>query len=254
MLPKRTQFATLTPMPETTAKEIDRAVIERMFDAGAHFGYVKSRRHPSSKPFLYGQKQRVEIFDLEKTTDALEKAKAFVESLGVSGKKILFVGGKPEARKIIRAVASELSMPFVEGRWIGGTLTNFKEIKKRIDRLESLISQREKGELSKYTKHERLLIDREIAKLEIMYGGLRGLEDLPAALFIVDTKHEHIAVEEAAKMRVTTIGLTNTDCDLSRISYAIPGNDAAVKSITFFVREVADAYTKGKTTPAAAVK
>lgn len=236
-------------MPETATKDTDRALIERMFDAGAHFGYVKSRRHPSTKPFLYGQKQRVEIFDLEKTTDALEAAKAFVESLGAAGKKLLFVGGKPEARKIVRAVANELSMPFVDGRWIGGTLTNFKEIKKRIERLETLLDQREKGELSKYTKHERLLIDREITKLETMYGGLRALGDaFPAALFVVDSKHEKIAVGEATKMRVPVVGLTNTDCDLSLVTYPIPGNDSAVKSITFFVREIADAYQKGKTT------
>ncbi len=240
-------------MSETVTKETDRALIERMFDAGVHFGYVKSRRHPSIKPFLYGQKQRVEIFDLEKTTDALAAAKAFVESLGTAGKKILFVGGKPEARKIVRAVAGELDMPFVDGRWIGGTLTNFKEIRKRVERLETLVDQREKGELTKYTKHERLLIDREIAKLELMYGGLRALGDsFPAALFIIDTKHEKIAVGEAAKMRVPTVGLTNTDCDMSLVTYPVPGNDSAVKSITFFASEIAEAYKKGKTSPAVA--
>lgn len=227
-------------------KDTDKNLIERMFDVGAHFGYIKSRRHPSIKEFLFGQKQRVEIFDLEKTTDALVAAQTFVEELGVAGKKVLFVGGKPEARRIVKAAALAASMPYVDGRWIGGTLTNFKEIKKRIERLETLLVQRERGELAKYTKHERLLIDREIAKLEKMYGGLRTLGDsLPAALFVVDSKYEHIAVEEAKKSRVPIIALTNTDCNISLVDFPIPANDAVAKSITFFVHEIAEAYKKG---------
>lgn len=232
----------------TQSKDMDKNLIERMFDAGAHFGYVKSRRHPSVKAFLFGQKQRVEIFDLEKTNDALLAAQAFVEELGTTGKKVLFVGGKPEARRIVKTAALSASMPYVDGRWIGGTLTNFKEIKKRVERLETLLVQRERGELAKYTKHERLLIDREIAKLEKMYGGLRTLGDsLPAALFVVDSKHEHIAVEEAKKSRVPVVALTNTDCDISFIDFPIPANDAVAKSITFFVHEITEAYKKGMT-------
>lgn len=236
-------------MTQTTAPAHDAAnkdTAERIFQAGAHFGYVRSRRHPSVQPFIFGQKQRIDVFDLEKTGAAFEKARQYAHTLGAEGKTLLLVGGKPEAQAVIVAAAEGAELPYVIGRWIGGTLTNFAEIRKRMERMLSLISQREKGELIKYTKHERLLIDREIAKLETMFGGLRGLHDrLPDALFVVDTKHEHIAVKEAQKLGIPVIGLMNTDCDLTDAAYPIPANDSAQKSISFFVNEIVKAYTEG---------
>src|SRR3989338_5749276 len=141
-------------MAEKTTQIVNK--IEKLFEAGAHFGFVKARRHPSAKPFIFGSKNNIEIFDLEKTSKELEKAIAFVESKGKEGAMGLWVGGKSEAREAIKSAGKELEMPYVAGRWIGGTLSNFSEIKKRILRLEDLTLQKEKGELSKYTKKERL--------------------------------------------------------------------------------------------------
>jgi small subunit ribosomal protein S2 len=167
--------------------------IETLFEAGVHFGYARARRHPTATPYLFGTKDHTDIFDLELTGKRLAAAEAFISSLGQNGKQILFVGGKNEVAHIIERVALGIGAPYVAGRWIGGTLTNFKNIRKRIDRLEKLTSERESGELEKYTKKERLLIDREIEELLRRFGGLVKMTDLPGALFIVDTRHEDTA-------------------------------------------------------------
>jgi small subunit ribosomal protein S2 len=216
--------------------------IDDMFKVGAHYGYSKARRHPSAKSFIFGAKNRVELFDLEKTAEALDRATAFVRGLGAEGKQLLFVGGKSEARAIVREAAKSIDMPYVAGRWIGGTLTNLSEIRKRVERLEDLVSKREKGELAKYTKRERLTIDREIEKLEESFRGIVSVKGMPAALFIVDPKKEHIAVTEARKMNVKTVALASSDCDMSAIDYVIPANDAAQASIKFFVDRIVEAY------------
>ncbi len=233
---------------EKTEKEVsvDTAFVEQMFEVGAHFGYKRSSRHPSVSPFIFGLKNRVEIFDLEKTSTLVDNAKAYMETLGSDGKTILFVGGKNEAQKVVREGADALEMPYVNGRWIGGTLTNFSEIKKRIERLNSLKEQKEKGELeSKYTKKERLMIDREIESLEKTFGGLADMTVLPHALFVVDTKREHTAVAEAKNKNIPVVGLLNSDCDMSGIEHPIVANDATQKSIEFFVTEMVDAYKRG---------
>lgn len=229
---------------EKTKKDI--TFVEEMFAVGAHFGYKKSRRHPSVSPYIYGVKNRVEIFNLEKTNTLVENAKTYIESLGHEGKVVLFVGGKNEAQKVLKEGADLLQMPYVNGRWIGGTLTNFSEIKKRIERLNDLKEQKEKGELeSKYTKKERVMIDREIANLETAFGGLIDVQSLPHALFVVDTKKEHIAIAEAKIKNIPVIGLLNSDCDLTNITYPIVANDASQKSISFFINEMVEAYKKG---------
>ena len=163
-------------------KKINNERIDEMFKVGAHFGYSKTRRHPSVAPYIFGVKNRVEIIDLEKTDDLLDKALNFVATLAKEGKQVLFVGGKNEARGSLKIAAESVGMPFVDGRWIGGTLTNFSEVKKRLAKLEDLTKQKEKGELSKYTKKERLMIDREIAKLNRFFSGILSLKDLPKPL------------------------------------------------------------------------
>lgn len=220
-------------------------VVDALFSVGAHFGFVKSRRHPSVKPFIFGTKNKTEIFDLEKTSKELEKALDFVSSKGKEGALVLFVGGKSEAREAVIKAGRELGMPYVAGRWIGGTLTNFNEIKKRIARLEELTGQRERGELGKYTKKERLLIDREIAKLEIFFGGLSTLKSLPKLLVIIDPKKENIAVNEARSMHIPVVALAGSDSNLFEIDYAIPGNDASRQTIGFILGEAVEAYNKG---------
>jgi len=225
---------------------LDIELIERMFTVGAHFGYSKSRRHPSVAPFIFGAKNRVEIFDLEKTNMLLVSAKECMQKLGAEKKRVLFVGGKNEARDAVREGALSLGMPHVVGRWIGGTLTNFSEIQKRIERLKNLTEKREKGEFeTKYTKKERLMLDREIENLTTHFGGLLTLSELPDALLVVDTKKEHTAVTEAKKRNIPVIGLLNSDSDLSDITYPIVANDATQKSIAFFVGELVEAYTEG---------
>lgn len=239
---------------ETTTPVVISPEIERMFKAGAHFGFAKNRRHPSAKPLIFGVKNRVEIFDLEKTKEYLEVAKSFVRKLGAAGSVILFVSGKSEAREAIERAGRVLGQPYVAGRWIGGTFTNFGQIRKRIDRMEKLTADREKGELAKYTKKERLLIDREIANLERFFGGIASLTGLPKALFVVDSKKEKTAVGEAHKMNVPIIALSGSDCNLADAAYPIPGNDTSISSIDFFVNEIVAAYQEGKAAAASTTK
>ena len=216
--------------------------IDTMFRSGFHFGVSRSRRHPSAKSYIFGVKNKTEIFDLEKSEVALVAALEFIKTVAASGKKILFVTGKSEAKESLRSAAQKIGQPFVAGRWIGGSLTNFKEIRKRIDKYESRISEKEKGELAKYTKKERLLIDREIAKLEVMFGGIVSMKDKPGAMIVIDPKKEAIAVEEARQVGVPVVALASSDCDLSLIAYPVPGNDTQKASIAFFLNEVAKAF------------
>ena len=220
--------------------------IDNMFKAGAHFGFSKTRRHPTIAPYIFGVKNKVEIFDLEKTEVLLEKAKAFVSSLAKEGKTILFVGGKSEARNAVKSGALSLNMPYVDGRWIGGTLTNFMQIRKRVEKLERLTSEKEKGELAKYTKKERLLIDREIANLERFFSGIVSMKDLPKAVFIIDPKKEKSAVKEAQDMGIPVIALAGSDCNIKGLDFPIVGNDSSQTSVQFFVQEISKAYSSAK--------
>ena len=229
-------------MEKDTANE---AQIEALFKVGAHYGFSKSRRHPSMAPYIFGVKNRIEIFDLEKVSELIAEAKAFMEESGAGRKKILFVGGKNEARDAVRKAAEEIGMPYVAGRWIGGTLTNFSEIKKRINRLADLTEKRSKGELSKFTKLEQLHIDREIEELEDIFGGVRTLEGLPYALVVVDTKQEAIAVKEAKKMHIPVVGILNSDCNATGIDHPLAGNDASTASINYFLSELTAGYAAG---------
>ncbi len=217
-------------------------IIQDMFKAGAHFAFSRSRRHPTIAPYIFGVKNKVEIFDLEKTHDLLQKAKTLVKSIAKDGKMILFVGGKSEARNAIKAGALSINMPYVNGRWIGGTLTNFAQIRKRVEKLGKLTAEREKGELSKYTKKERLLIDREIANLDRFFSGIVLMKDLPKAIFVIDPRHEKNAVKEAQDMGIPVIALSGSDCNLKEITYPIVGNDASQTSIQFFVQEIIKSY------------
>lgn len=221
--------------------------IEELFKVGAHFGFVKARRHPSAKPFIFGAKNNIEIFDLEKTSAELEKALQFIHEKGKEDAGVLFVGGKSEAREAVIKAGEATGMPFVAGRWIGGTLTNFPEIKKRIAKLEELTTQREKGELGKYTKKERLLIDREIDKLTLYFSGLSSMKGLPKVMVVVDPKKEHIAVAEAKKMHVPVVAIAGSDCNLYEVDYAIPANDSSRQSISFIIGEIVNAYKEGRT-------
>ncbi|MEX2028949.1 MAG: 30S ribosomal protein S2 [Candidatus Paceibacterota bacterium] len=231
-------------MQKTDIKK-DSDAIEAMFKAGAHYGYSKTRRHPSLAKYIFATKDKVDIINLEKTSIMLEDAAEFMKSLGTTGKIILFVGTKPEAREIIKNAAELLVMPYVTERWIGGTLSNFTEIKKRISELENYRKDSAEGKLTKYTKKEQVVLAKKMERLSRYYSGMLGLKKIPDALFIVDAKAEHIAATEAKKYGVPVIALVNSDSNIKNIDYPIIGNDASMPSIKFFTTSLADAYKEG---------
>lgn len=229
----------------TATQEVNKETIDSMFEAGAHIAYTRSRRHPSQKSNIFGVKNRTEIFDLEKTEPALKKAEDAARALGKSRGQLLVVGTKFEARALVIAEATATGLPYVSERWLGGTLTNFTEIKKRLARLEDLTSRREKKQLGMYTKKERLGFDKEIDKLNRFFAGIVNLKGLPGGLFVIDSREESTAVDEARQLNIPVIALTGSDCDISRVTYPIPANDASRASIGFIMKRILAAYNDG---------
>ncbi len=224
-----------------------QSLIERLFSAGAHFGFSKSRRHPTVLPFIFGNKQGTDIIDLEKTTELLEKAKGVLREIGTSGRAVLFVGSKEEIAGIVKAQAEAAEMPYVVNGWVGGMLTNFPEIKKRVQRLIDLRAQGESGELErKYTKKERVIIGRELDKLTHNFSGIEKMDRLPAALVVVDARHDAIAVKEANELGIPVIGIVSSDTNLRTVTYPVVANDALQASVALILGELATAYTEGK--------
>jgi len=221
-------------------------VIEEMFKAGAQYGYSKTRRHPSVSSFIHTTKNKTDIIDLEKTNKMLEDASLFIKELGSRNKVVLFVGTKPEAQMIVKAAAESLNMPYIVERWIGGTLSNFTEIKKRITELENYHKDSTSGELQKYTKKERVVMAKKMEKLAKYYTGLLSLKKTPDALFIIDAKAEHIGATEARKSSVPVVALVNSDSNIKGIDYSIVANDASIPSIKFFVDSIVKAYKSGQ--------
>lgn len=215
-----------------------------LMEAGVHFGYSRTRRHPTVTPYLYGSKGGVDIIDLEKTAPLMEAAANFLAELGAAGKTVLFVGVKPEARGAVMETAQSLKQPYVTERWIGGILTNFPEIKKRIGKLETLREDKASGAFDKYTKKEQLLLTREMERLTKYFDGLTGLTKMPDAVVVVDSKKEHIAIAEARKVGVPVIAIGNTDCSIRAISYPIIANDSSASSIRALLAILKDAFSK----------
>lgn len=219
--------------------------IEALFNAGTHFGYSKSRRHPTVAKHIYGNKNKVDIINIEHTALQLDRATQMMKELGAKGKVVLFVGVKPEAKEVVKRAAESAGQPYITERWVGGVMTNFPEINKRIQKLIDLKKKKEEGALEKYTKKEKMLIDEEIARMHKLFSGIVDMKKLPDALFIVDPKKEHIAATEAEKSHIPTIALANTDCDISNITYPVVGNDASLSSITLIVETLTEAYKSG---------
>lgn len=213
---------------------------------GAHFGYSRSRRHPSTLPYLYGTKLSQDIINLEQTIAQATAAREFLQSIRNAGRTIVLVGSKPELRDVTRLVADRNGMPYVDIRWIGGTLTNWKEIKRRIDRMAQLDEEIRTDTLVYRTKKERLMLERELGKLTVSFGGLKSLNGTPGALICLDSRHEAIALQEATKLGVPVVSISNTDCDLSTVSYPIVMNDSARKAVS----QVLDFITDFGGTPA----
>lgn len=235
-------------------------LIDRLFKAGAHFGFKKSRRHPSVKPFIFGNKAGNDVFDLERSAELLGAASEVVKKFASEGKIILFVGTKAEAVKLVKETAEKLGAPYVVNRWVGGMITNWSEIKKRINRLFDLIAQGESGELErKYTKKERVIIGREMDKLTANFGGIRSIERTPDLLIIVDPRHDKLAVAEAKEKNIPTVGIMGSDNNLKDVDYPIVINDTLRTSVALALGEIAAAYEEGKkayvpAAPAAALR
>ncbi len=221
-------------------------LIQRLFSAGAHFGFKKSRRHPTVTPYLFTTKEGVDIYDLEKTTAALDTAKEALKQAGLMGKTVLFVGTKDESSVLVKAAAEEANAPYVTNRWIGGMITNFSEIKKRINRLEVLRQEKESGELErKYTKKERVVIGREIEKLSFNFAGISELNKTPDLMLVVDPRHDSIAVEEAVAKNIPVVAITGSDNDLRHITYPVVANDSLQASVKILLTELTAAYKEG---------
>jgi small subunit ribosomal protein S2 len=217
---------------------------EALMSAGVHYGYSRTRRHPTASPYIYGNKGGVDIIDLEKTMPQIEAAAKFISELGAAGKTVLFVGVKPEARAALHEVVSTLHQPHVTERWIGGILTNFSEIKRRIQKLEDMKEKRASGAYDKFTKKEQLLLNRELDRLNKYFSGLVGMTKMPEAMVVVDPKKEHIAVAEARRMNIPIISIGNTDCSVRGVTYPIVANDGAASSIALILGILKDAFQK----------
>ena len=215
--------------------------IEALKKAGLQYGYSRTRRHPSVKPFVEGNFNGVDFINLEKTKEQLIEAIAYLKSLHSTGKTILFVGVKPEVRQIVKEIALSLNAPYITERFIGGTITNFPQIKKRIEKLHDLLKKKETGELSVYTKKEQLLIQRDIDRLDRDFGGISSLTNIPHAIVIIDSRHEDMCVKEAKHLHIPVIALSNTDCTLEGIEYPVVGNDGSVTSVRFVLESIKEA-------------
>ncbi|MEK7643510.1 MAG: 30S ribosomal protein S2 [Patescibacteria group bacterium] len=220
--------------------------LEELFRAGVQFGYARTRRHPRMREYIAGVKSNIEILSLDRVFESLETALTYLEELGKIGAAVMWVGTKPAASLVVKRIAEELGHPYVDGRWLGGTITNFDVIRKRVTHWQDLVAKKNSGELEKYTKQERLMIQRETERLESMFAGLLTYTALPKAMFVVDTKEEAIAIAEAGHKQIPVIGLMNTDCDPHSAAYPIPGNDNAPESISLILEKAKAAYLRGK--------
>jgi small subunit ribosomal protein S2 len=219
--------------------------MREMLEAGVHFGHQTNRWNPKMKPYIFGARNGIYIIDLQKTVPMFTRAYRFLVDAVGNGEKVLFVGTKKQAAEVIQEQATRASQYFVNNRWLGGTLTNYRTIKASIDRLRGIEKMATDGTFEKLTKKEVLQLNREKTKLEKNLGGIKDMNKLPGAIFVIDTKKEHIAVAEARKLGIPVVAIVDTNCDPDEIDYLIPGNDDAIRSIRTFVTKAADACSEG---------
>ena len=219
--------------------------LEAMLKAGVHLGHAKSKDHPSMKEHIFGVRNTVSVLDLTRTSAALAKAEAFLKERVARGGLILLVGTRPAARQIILDITAATAMPYFTERWIGGTLTNFKVIRKRIEYMETLEKEKASGEFEKYTKKERMMRDEEITRLKKMFDGLRTLSRLPDAVVVVDTPEATTAVHEARLMKIPLVALCDTNANASQIDFAIPSNDDALPAVRYMMGRIGEAIEEG---------
>ena len=216
-----------------------------LLDAGVHFGHLTRKWDPKMAPFIFMEKNGIHIIDLNKTLDCLEKASFAIKNIVRSGRKVMFVATKKQAKEIVSTEADRLNMPYVTERWLGGMLTNFSTIRKSLRKLSSIDKMMKEESYKNLAKRERLMKSREKAKLEKILGGIADLTRLPAALFIVDIKREHIAVKEAQKLNIPVFAIVDTNSDPNQVDFPIPGNDDAFKSIDIITKAIGKAIEEG---------
>ena len=220
--------------------------MKQLLEAGVHFGHQTKRWNPKMKPYIFGARNGIYIIDLQKTVTLFDEAYRFVVDAVANGEKVLFVGTKKQAQDSIKEESKRCEMFYVNKRWLGGALTNFKTIKKNVQKLKDLETMKADGRLEQLSKKEALEIEREITKLEYSLGGIKEMEKLPGIIFIIDPKKERIAAAEARKLGIPSVGLLDTNCDPDDIDHIIPGNDDAIKAIRLFNSKIADACIEGK--------
>ena len=236
-----------TENTEVTQQNLNEPPItmRQLLEAGVHFGHQTKRWNPKMKPFIFGARNGIHIIDLQHTVKLFNRAYKFLLDTVAAGETILFVGTKKQAQEVIQEEAKRGGMFHVTNRWLGGTLTNFKTVKGSIERLRSIEKMAEDGTFDRLNKKEVLTLERERTKLEKTLGGIKAMGGLPGAVFIIDPKKEHIAVEEARRLEIPIVAITDTNCDPDLIDYVIPGNDDAIRAIKLFTAKVADACVEG---------
>jgi small subunit ribosomal protein S2 len=221
--------------------------MKQMLEAGVHFGHQTKRWNPKMKPYIFGARNGIYIIDLQQTVIFWRRAYDFVCDLAGRGEKILFVGTKKQAQEVVAEEATRAGMYFVNNRWLGGTLTNYKTVKQSIERLRTIERMATDGTFEKLPKKERLMLTKEREKLERSLGGIKDMSKLPGAVFIIDPKKEHIAVSEANRLQIPVVAIVDTNCDPDLIDYVIPGNDDAIRSLKLFTANIAEACIEGNT-------
>ena len=218
---------------------------QQLLDAGVHFGHLRKKWNPKMLPYIFAEKKGIHIIDLNKTTESLQEAASAMKQMARAGKKIMFVGTKKQAKEIVTECARRVNMPFATERWLGGMLTNFNTVRKSVKKMQSIDKMLNDGSAESLTKKERLTLVRDRDKMDKVLGGISQLGRIPAALFIIDNGHEHIALAEAKRLGITTFGMVDTNCDPNKVDFPIPANDDATKSIAIITEFVTAAIAEG---------
>ena len=225
--------------------ENNTSLQQQLLEAGVHFGHLKKKWNPKMLPYIFAEKKGIHIIDLNKTVEGLQEAAAAMKSIAKSGKKIMFVATKKQAKEIVTEAAKKINMPFVTERWLGGMLTNFNTVRKSVKKMQNIEKMLNDGSAESLTKKERLTLTRDKDKMEKVLGGIAQLGRAPAALFLVDIGHEHIALAEAKRLGITTFGMVDTNCDPNKVDFSIPSNDDATKSVAIVTNYIAAAIAEG---------
>ncbi|MBX2931178.1 MAG: 30S ribosomal protein S2 [Chitinophagaceae bacterium] len=225
--------------------ENNTSLQQQLLEAGVHFGHLKKKWNPKMLPYIFAEKKGIHIIDLNKTVDHLQEAAAALKQIAKSGKKIMFVATKKQAKEIVSECAKRVNMPYATERWLGGMLTNFNTVRKSVKKMQSIDKMLNDGSAESLTKKERLTLSRDKEKMEKVLGGIAQLSRLPAALFIVDIGVEHIALAEAKRLGISTFGVVDTNCDPNKVDFSIPANDDATKSIAIIANFITAAIAEG---------